>query len=67
MSNNGDSNEKEVDFMAVMTKPNAFLPVIDGDKTSKFLKKSNAKKLDKNFLDNCQKSARLFEKKYNEN
>lgn len=53
--------------MAVMAKPKAFLPVIDVDKTKKFIRESNARKLDKDFLEKCQKSAGLFEKKYNEN
>lgn len=56
--------ERKVDDMGVMTKPTFNLPVIDKDKSKKFIKVSNQQKLTSEFLKKCQKSAELFKKDF---
>ena len=56
--------ERKVDSMGVMTKPVRSLPVIDKEKSSKFIRVSNKQKLTSEFLKNCQKSAQLFKKDF---
>lgn len=56
--------ERKVDGMGIMTKPIKSLPVIDKDKSGKFIRVSNEQKLTTQFLKNCQKSAQLFKKDF---
>ncbi len=56
--------ERKVDVMGAMTKPKFNLPVIDKDKSKKFIKVSNQQKLTGEFLKKCHKSAELFKKDF---
>lgn len=56
--------EREVDDMGIMTKPSLNLPVIDKDKSKRFISVSNSNKLTKEFLNKCKKSAELFKKDF---
>lgn len=55
---------KEDDYMAVLAVPSNRLPVIDKNKTIKFIKESNENKLTKEFLEECKKDSALFRKNF---
>lgn len=59
-----NKRERKVDGMGVMTKPIINLPVIDKNKSKRFIRESNQQKLSDNFLKRCQKSAELFKKDF---
>lgn len=56
--------EREVDDMGVMAKPVINLPIIDKDKSKRFIRESNQQKLSDSFLKRCQKSAELFKRDF---
>lgn len=47
-------------IMAVMTKPKSIIPLIGEDKSRKFIKKSNKKRLTVEKLNSFRNSSRIF-------
>lgn len=57
------ANEKEGDNMAVLAKPIDKIAVIKKEESQKFVREFNANKVEKEFLDSCEKAGRLFGKR----
>lgn len=57
------TNEKEEDNMAVLAKPIDKIAVIKKEESQKFVREFNSNKVEKEFLDSCEKAGRLFGKR----
>lgn len=57
---NIEKNTKEVDDMAILTRPTNKMLVIDKDSSKKFISDFNKSKVSEDFLKSCKKASKLF-------
>lgn len=60
------NNARRDGDMAQLAKPGRRLPVISEEKSGRFIRKSNQKKLTREYLEMCQESSDLFKKEWNQ-
>ena len=58
-----NNKKKGEDIMAIMTKPRTIIPVIGVDKSKKFIKESNKRRLTTEDLTSIHNSSRIFKNK----